>query len=133
MMAGMLAANVSVGAACLAVGLRSREAKTKSVAISAGVTGLLGITEPGVYGVLFPLRRPLIAAVIGGGAGGLLAGVLGTTQYVIASPSFASLPAYIPADGSMSNFYGAIGVAVFSVVVAFVAAWLLGTGEEQPN
>lgn len=131
-MAGMLAANVSVGAACLAVGLRSRETKTKSVAISAGVTGLLGITEPGVYGVLFPLRRPLIAAVIGGGAGGLLAGVLGTTQYVIASPSFASLPAYIPADGSMSNFYGAIGVAVFSVVVAFTAAWLLGTGEKEP-
>ncbi|RAX20145.1 MULTISPECIES: PTS transporter subunit EIIC [unclassified Actinomyces] len=129
-MAGMLAANVSVGAACLAVGLRSREVKTKSVAISAGITGLLGITEPGVYGVLFPLRRPLIAAVIGGGAGGLLAGLLGTTQYVIASPSFASLPAYIPADGSMSNFYGAIGVAVFSVVVAFTAAWLLGTGEK---
>ncbi|WP_103064237.1 PTS transporter subunit EIIC [Actinomyces qiguomingii] len=130
-MAGMLAANVSVGAACIAVGIGSREVKTKSVAISAGITGLLGITEPGVYGVLFPLRRPLIAAVIGGGAGGLLAGLLGTTQYVIASPSFASLPAYIPADGSMSNFYGAIGVAVFSVVVAFTAAWLLGTGRNE--
>lgn len=128
--AGMLAANISVGAACLAVGLKAKSASTRSVGISAGVSGLLGITEPGVYGILFPLKRPLIAAVVGGGLGGLLCGFLKVAGYAIVSPSFASIVAFIPADGTMGNFYSALAVAAVSFVVSFAAAWMLGFGKE---
>lgn len=128
---GMLAANVAVGAACLAVGLKAKKAELKGVAISAGVTGLLGITEPGVYGVLFPLKKPLIGAMIGGGIGGFLAGLLHIAAYSIASPSFVSLVIFIPSDHSgMSNFYFSILVAAVSVIVAFASTWKLCKEED---
>ncbi len=128
--AGMLAANIAVGAACLAVGLKAKTESIRSVGISTGVTGLLGITEPGVYGVLFPLKKPLIAAVAGGGVGGLLCGILGVAGYAIVSPSFASIVTFIPSDGTMFNFYAAIAVAIVSFVVAFGTAWVLGFEEQ---
>ena len=67
---------MAVGGACLAAALLAKNVEEKSVSISAGVTALCGITEPGVYGVLFPKTYPLVGAMIGGGIGGLLAGLL---------------------------------------------------------
>ena len=94
---GMAPANVAVGGACLAASLLSKNVEEKSVSVSAGITALCGITEPGVYGVLFPKTYPLIGAMIGGGIGGLLAGILGMTQYVISTPGFIScLPTLTP-------------------------------------
>ena len=122
---GMAPANVAVGGACLAIALKSRDASLKGVGVSAGVTALCGITEPGVYGVLFPKRFPLYGAMIGGGLGGLLAGFLGMTQYVISTPGFISLPAYINPDGTPQNLIYSIIVMVLATVVSFVATWFL--------
>ncbi len=55
--------NVSQGAAALAVGIMSKDKKMKGIAIPSGVTGLLGITEPAMFGVNLKLRYPFIAAV----------------------------------------------------------------------
>lgn len=123
---GMAPANVAVGGACLAAALLAKDVEEKSVGISAGITALCGITEPGVYGVLFPKTYPLIGAMIGGGAGGLLAGLLGMTQYVISTPGFISLPAYIDPTGSSYNLIVSIVVMVVAVVIGFVATYLLG-------
>lgn len=123
--AGMAPANVAVGGACLAVALKSKQVETKSVGISTGVTALCGITEPGVYGILFPRKTPLIGAMIGGGIGGLLCGILGMTQYVISTPGFISLPAYIDPSGSPNNLIYAVIVMVVAVVIAFGATYFL--------
>ncbi|MBQ9347453.1 MAG: PTS transporter subunit EIIC, partial [Oscillibacter sp.] len=129
---GMAPANVAVGGACLAVALKSRDVNLKGVGLSAGVTALCGITEPGVYGVLFPKRTPLVGAMLGGGLGGLLAGYLGMTQYVISTPGFISFPAYINPDGSNENFLYAMGVMALAVILSFVFTWLLYR-EKQPE
>lgn len=123
--AGMAPANVAVGGACLAIALKSRNVELKGVGFSSGITALCGITEPGVYGVLFPKRTPLIGAMIGGGIGGLLAGILGMTQYVISTPGFISFAAYINPDGSPQNLIYAMIVMVLAVVLSFGATWLL--------
>ncbi|TDW25081.1 PTS system beta-glucosides-specific IIC component [Breznakia blatticola] len=123
---GMAPANVAVGGACLAAALLAKNAEDKSVSISAGVTALCGITEPGVYGVLFPNRYPLIGAMIGGGIGGLLAGLLGMTQYVISTPGFISIPAYINPDGTNGNLIIAVAVMVIALVISFVATYFFG-------
>lgn len=102
--AGMAPANVAVGAACLAAALVTKKQEEKSVAIGAGVTAMCGITEPGVYGVLFVKRYPLIGAMLGGGIGGLICGLFGGTQYVISTPGFISFAAYISPDGTWNNF-----------------------------
>lgn len=131
--AGMAPANVAVGGACLAAALVAKKAEEKQVAAGAGVTALCGITEPGVYGVLFVKRYPLIGAMIGGGIGGFVAGLLGMTQYVISTPGFISFAAYItPAEmgGGSYNFMVAMGVMVLATVIAFAVTYVLGKKAE---
>ena len=123
---GMAPANVAVGGACLAVALIAKKAEEKSIAVGAGVTALCGITEPGVYGVLFTKRYPLIAAMIGGGLGGAIAGAFGWTQYVVSTPGFISFAAYINPDGSMGNLFGMLFVMGLAVAVSFVVTYILG-------
>ncbi|RRD95550.1 hypothetical protein EII17_03500 [Clostridiales bacterium COT073_COT-073] len=123
---GMAPANVAVGGACLAAALISKEISEKSISISAGITALCGITEPGVYGVLFPKTYPLIGAMIGGGIGGLLAGFLGMTQFVLSTPGFISLPAYINPDGSSGNLIIALVVMFVALIVSFICTYILG-------
>jgi PTS system beta-glucosides-specific IIC component len=127
---GMAPANVAVGGACLAYALLQKDADKRGVGISSGITALSGITEPGVYGVLFPNRYPLIGAMVGGGIGGFLAGLFGLTQYVVANPGFISFAAYFNPDGTFGNFWGMMGVMVLAVVVGFVVTYVLGKKAE---
>ncbi len=124
--AGMAPANVAVGGACLAAALLAKDADEKSVATGAGITAMCGITEPGVYGVLFVKRYPLIGAMIGGGIGGLLCGLFGGTQYVISTPGFISFAAYISPDGTWTNFIIMMVVMVVATVISFAATYFLG-------
>ena len=125
----MAPANVAVGGACLAAALLAKDADDKSVAIGAGITALCGITEPGVYGVLFPQHFPLFGAMAGGAIGGFIAGMFGWTQYVIANPGFVSFAAYINPDGTWTNFIGMMAVMILAVVVGFVVTYILGKRE----
>lgn len=127
---GMAPANVAVGGACLAYALLQKDADKRGVGISSGITALSGITEPGVYGVLFPNKYPLIGAMVGGGVGGFIAGLFGLTQYVIANPGFISFAAYINPDGTFGNFWGMMGVMVLAVIVGFVVTYVLGKRQE---
>ncbi|MBR2826382.1 MAG: PTS transporter subunit EIIC [Erysipelotrichaceae bacterium] len=130
---GMAPANVAVGGACLAYALLQKDADKKGVGISSGITALSGITEPGVYGVLFPNRYPLIGAMVGGGVGGFLAGLFGLTQFVVANPGFISFAAYFNPDGTMGNFWGMMGVMVLAVAIAFAVTYFLGKKQEAKN
>ncbi|WP_445449716.1 PTS transporter subunit EIIC, partial [Enterococcus faecalis] len=56
---GMLASNVSQGAAAIGVGVKSKDSAVKQLAFSAGLTGLFGITEPALYGVNLRFKTPL--------------------------------------------------------------------------
>lgn len=128
--AGMAPANVAVGAACLAAALVTKKQEEKSVAIGAGVTAMCGITEPGVYGVLFVKRYPLIGAMLGGGIGGLICGLFGGAQYVISTPGFISFAAYISQDGTWNNFIIMMLCMVVAVVIAFITTYILGKNKE---
>ena len=128
---GMAPANVAVGGACLAYALLQKDADKRGVGISSGITALSGITEPGVYGVLFPNRYPLIGAMVGGGIGGFIAGLFGLTQYVVANPGFISFAAYFNPDGTMGNFWGMMGVMVLAVVIGFIVTYVLGKRQES--
>jgi len=69
------AANVAQGGAALAFSLKTRNKKQKSVALPASLSAFLGITEPAIFGVNLRFGRPFIAALVGGAAGGLIAGL----------------------------------------------------------
>lgn len=65
------AANIAQGGACLAVALKTHSEKAKSLAVPAGISCLLGITEPAIFGVNLPNMKPFVAGMIGSACGAL--------------------------------------------------------------
>lgn len=77
------AVNVAHGAAALAVALKTRNKKLKSMAVPAALSAYMGITEPAIFGVNIRYKRPFIAGMIGGAVGGLFAALthVGASAY----------------------------------------------------
>ena len=121
-------------AACFGVFFKTKIAKTKNVALSSGVTGIFGITEPAIYGVNLPLKKPFMAACVGGAVGAVVASLFGSFYYV-----FAGLPGLLTVVNAISpdnpsSFTGLmIGVCV-TFIVTFILIQIIGCdpAEETP-
>ena len=119
------AANFAQGAACLAVGLKARKLKTKSVAIPSSLSAALGITEPAIFGVNLRFTKPLVCGMTGGAAGALLGSMfhIGATSYgVTGIPGFLITLDY--------TWQYAIVLAV-SFAVAFGLTWIIWKEEVE--
>lgn len=119
-----LAHNISESGACFAVALRTKDSKTRSTAISAGISALFGITEPALYGVTIQNTRVLASVVIGSLVGGLFVGIMGVQAFALVGPGLASITMYADPENSM-NLVWAIVTFALSFVVSFVAAFIL--------
>ena len=71
------AANVAQGGAALAVGLKTKNQKTKSMAVPSALSACMGITEPAIFGVNLRFGKPFIMGCLGGACGALFASVTG--------------------------------------------------------
>lgn len=113
------AANVAQGAAALAVAVKTKNKKVKSLALPASLSAFLGITEPAIFGVNIRFMKPFIAGCIGGAAGALVAGIfgIGATAYGITG-----------IFGFLITTHYTIQYALEMLVaagVAFVISWIL--------
>ncbi|MCZ9891548.1 PTS transporter subunit EIIC [Brachyspira hyodysenteriae] len=120
---GMLASNIAQGGATLAVALKAKDKELKQLAASTGFTALLGITEPSLFGVTVKLKTPLIAAMIGGGVGGIYAGLSGLVRYAFVSPGLTALPVFI--GENPMNIVHAIITCVISFAVGFIVSFFI--------
>lgn len=122
---GVLCSNIAQGIASLIAAYLSKDSKTKQIGISAGVAGLMGITEPALYGVNLPKKYPLVAAMIGGGIGGFVAGITKTRRFATGSSGLPAVVMYI-GDDTLRYFYQiliSLGVTiVVTAVITFVLA-----------
>ena len=109
--------NVAQGAAALAVILILRkDAKMKGIASASGISALLGITEPAIFGVNLKLRYPFFGAMIGSAMG---SGYVMLTKVLAISPGAAGLPGVISIrPTSIVNYVIAM---IISIVVAVVS------------
>lgn len=123
-----LAANLAIGGAALAVGVKAKKAENKQVGISTGVTALLAVTEPALYGCLIRLKKPFISAIIASALTGIFIGVFDVRAYAVASTSLLTLPIFL--GGPMSNFYLACAAAVLAIVLGFMVTWIIGFDED---
>ncbi len=122
---GMLGSNIAQGGAAFAVAVKTKNRRMKQEAYSSGITAVCGITEPALYGVNLKLKRPLIAASIGGAVSGLYLGITGVGRYTSGSPGLLALPGYIGTEG-LSNITNAVIGCAIAFAVAFFATFLLG-------
>ena len=125
MLPAMMASNLAQGASCLAVSLKSKNSGLKQNAFASGCSALLaGVTEPALYGVSMPLKKPLAAVCISSGIAGAVGGLLHLSAFAFATPSLVSFPQFIGAEHN--NMGLAIGIGILSMVLSFALTWILG-------
>ena len=119
------AANFAQGAACLAVGLKARNYKTKSISIPSALSAALGITEPAIFGVNLRFMKPLVCGMAGGAVGALLGSIfhIGATSYGV-----TGIPGFLTTLDYSAQY--AIMLAV-SFAVSFALTWF--TWKEDPE
>ncbi len=112
--------NVAQGGATLCAMLRTKDKKLKSVAATSGVSAMLGITEPAMFGVNLKLKYPFYGAMIGAALGG---GYVTMTNVLNTAPGTAGIVGFVcvPAP-SMLNFL--IGAAI-SIAAGFLFTYLI--------
>ncbi len=114
-----LAHNISEGGACLGVAIKTKDPDLRSTAISAGISGLFGITEPALYGVTLQHKKVLASICASGFIGGLFIGLTRIKAFAAVGPGIASMPMFIDADNGMNFVYAVIGF-IISIVASFI-------------
>ncbi|GAA3598009.1 PTS beta-glucoside transporter subunit IIABC [Gibbsiella greigii] len=112
--------------ATLGVMLRTRDAKLRVMAGSAVTAGIFGITEPAVYGVTLPNKRPFIFGCIGGALGGAVIGYFHSAVYSFGLASVFSFAQIIPPTGFDATVLGAIAGTLLSFFFAAITSYLFG-------
>lgn len=119
------AANFAQCAACLAVGLKAKSTKTKSIAIPSSLSAALGITEPAIFGVNLRFTKPLLCGIAGGAVGALLGSIMhiGATAYGV-----TGIPGYLT---TLDYAWQYTIVLAVSFAIAFVLTWFLWKEDEE--
>lgn len=119
--------NFSMGAAALAVFVKTKSVRLKDVAGPASISALIGgVTEPAIYGVLLKYKRPFVIAALSSGICGAISASFGMTQGVFMTTSLITVPAIWAAVGP----WNVIG-AMTSMVVSFVVVLLFGFNDSM--
>lgn len=124
-------ANIAQSGSSFAVAVKSKNENMKQLASAAGVSALMGITEPALYGVTLKLKRPVVAAAIAAGIGGIVGGLLHVSLY-IAQNCIMAIPAFIGEKGMSNLLYGIIMIVV-SFVASFVLTFIFGFEDAEPE
>lgn len=127
---GNICSNMAQAAATTVVAIRTRNKQTRQIATSASITAFMGITEPALYGVNLPKKYPLIAAMIGGGLGGLYAGLTHTHRFATGSGGLPAVTLYI-GDNTMQYFYNIIIAMAISIIASTVITLILSMVYEK--
>ena len=123
--------NIAQSGSSFAVAVKSKDENMKQLASAAGVSALMGITEPALYGVTLKLKRPVVAAAIAAGIGGIVGGLLHVSLY-IAQNCIMAIPAFIGEKGMSNLLYGIIMIVV-SFVASFVLTFIFGFEDAEPE
>lgn len=128
----MFAASFAQFGAVLAVWLRTKDQKLKSLSLPAFISGIFGVTEPAIYGITLPLKRPFIISCIGGAIGGAILGLMGSQIYMVGGLGIFGIPTYIsPTGGLDAGFWGSVIGAIVGFIAAFILTWLFGMGKNN--
>ncbi|MDF7668706.1 MULTISPECIES: beta-glucoside-specific PTS transporter subunit IIABC [unclassified Lactobacillus] len=115
-----LAASFAQTGVVAAIIFQTKNEKTRSLAIPAVVSGIFGVTEPAIYGVTLPRKKPFYISCIASAIGGGLIGMFGTKVYIMAGMGIFSIPDAISKNG--------IDMRVYGLIIAMAVATVLGFG-----
>ena len=127
---GCVCSNMAQATAGAVVAFVTKDKTTKETAIPGSITAYMGITEPLLYGVNLPKRYPLIASMIGGGLGGLYAGLTHAHRFATGSSGLPAVLLYI-GDNTMTYFYNIIIAIIISIISTAIITFVLAKHFEK--
>ncbi|GAA0301750.1 PTS system beta-glucosides-specific IIC component [Gracilibacillus halotolerans] len=128
----MFATTFAQTGAVLGVWLKTKQQKLKTLSIPAFISGLFGVTEPAIYGVTLPLKRPFIFSCIAAAVGSAIIGLFGTLGYTMGGLGIFQIPSMIhPEEGLNFAFWAAIVAMVVAFALAFLLTYFFGAVNRQ--
>lgn len=120
--------NMAEGGACLGVALRTKDKALKAETFSLAFSCIVaGVTEPAIYGVNLPLKKPMIGVVAGAASGGVVAGIMGATAYVYGYSTILAIPIF------QQTIMAIVAAIVVAILVSAVVTFVLGFDESELN
>ncbi len=119
------ACTFATSAVVLAIFFKTKNRQMKEMALPNFISGIFGVTEPAIYGILLPLKKPFIISCIAGGIGGGFYGAFNFRKFMMGGMGIFEFPAMIEPDGSMGNLLVAISGVILTMIIAFAATMAL--------
>lgn len=128
----MFAHSFALAGAILAVWIRTKNKTTKSLSPPAIISAVFGVTEPGVYGIVLPLKKPFIITVIASAIGGCIIGFFKTKMYVYGGLGIFKLTTFLEEGSGLDiTVIGAAIAAIISGVLGFVLTYFWGVSNDE--
>ncbi len=124
------ACTFATSAVVLAIFFKTKNRQMKEMALPNFISGIFGVTEPAIYGILLPLKKPFIISCIAGGIGGGFYGAFNFRKFMMGGMGIFEFPAMIEPDGSMGNLIVAISGVILTMIIAFAATIVLYREED---
>lgn len=122
-------ANMAQAGAAFGVWLKSKNPKTKTIAASATIAAVTGVTEPAIYGINFKFKKPFLAAAIGGACGGGFASFFMLKAFAMGGPSFLNFAMFI--GDNPSNVWLVMAAFAIAFIVAAILTVVFGFDENM--
>lgn len=127
---GATGASFAQTAVVAAMYFKLKDKKIKDLCIPAVISGIFGVTEPAIYGLSLPRKKPFIFSCIGGAVGGAVMGIMNVKGYIMGGLGIFGIPNYInPATGDVSGVFGTVICMILSMVVGFVLTFFFWKDE----
>lgn len=124
------ACTFATSAVVLAIFFKTRNRQLKEMAFPNFVSGIFGVTEPAIYGILLPLKKPFVISCIAGCIGGGFYGAFNFRKFMMGGMGIFEFPAMIEPDGSINNLIVAVAGVVITMVIAFAATMIFYREDE---
>lgn len=113
--------------AVLAVWIRIKNQKMKSLSAPAFISGIFGVTEPAIYGITLPLKKPFFISCIGGAVGGAVFAFANSAIYMIGGLGIFGIPSLIPPTGELGvSFWAVVPAIGIAFVLSFILTYFFG-------
>lgn len=119
--------------AVLAIMIKTKDEKLKALAMPAFISGIFGVTEPAIYGITLPRKKPFVISCIGASVSGGILGYFGAKIYMLAGMGIFEIPTYINPKGQSfdMSFWSVIIGIVVATVIGFSLTYLFGFKDEN--
>lgn len=126
------AASFAQSMVVLAIYLRTKDKKLKDMALPAFISGIFGVTEPCIYGITLPKKKPFVISCIAASIGGAIIGFAGVRSFMMGGLGVFGIPAYI-GEGTMKHVIWLVIGTVVAMIVGFVLTFITYKDDEPAS